>query len=224
MLKNKQKIKQIKEKHEADSNIVAIIASIIILLGGFIFSYNYINSKKTIAYDHIINVFYNTNESNKTESTENVEEKQPEEEIKNNTKTTYDYIGYLEIPKINLKKGFVKKESSANNVEKNIYIVDKSDYPDKEKGNFIIAGHSGTGWKAFFNDLYKLKKDNVIYVTYGNKKYTYKIDNIYTQKKTGTIAIYRDYSKTTLTLVTCTNNDNTTQTVYIGYLEKVTEE
>ena len=224
MLKNKQKIKQIKEKHEADSNIVAIIASIIILLGGFIFSYNYINSKKTIAYDHIINVFYNTNESNKTESTENVEEKQPEEEIKNNTKTTYDYIGYLEIPKINLKKGFVKKESSANNVEKNIYIVDKSDYPDKEKGNFIIAGHSGTGWKAFFNDLYKLKKDNVIYVTYGNKKYTYKIDNIYTQKKTGTIAIYRDYSKTTLTLVTCTNNDNTTQTVYIAYLEKVTEE
>ncbi len=224
MLKNKQKIKQIREKHEADSNIVAIIASIIILLGGFIFSYNYINSKKTIAYDHIINVFYNTNESNKTKPTENVEEKQPEEEIKNNTKTTYDYIGYLEIPKINLKKGFVKKESSANNVEKNIYIVDKSDYPDKEKGNFIIAGHSGTGWKAFFNDLYKLKKDNVIYVTYGNKKYTYKIDNIYTQKKTGTIAIYRDYSKTTLTLVTCTNNDNTTQTVYIAYLEKVTEE
>lgn len=224
MLKNKQKIKQIRVKHEADSNIVAIIASIIILLGGFIFSYNYINSKKTIAYDHIINVFYNTNESNKTKPTENVEEKQPEEEIKNNTKTTYDYIGYLEIPKINLKKGFVKKESSANNVEKNIYIVDKSDYPDKEKGNFIIAGHSGTGWKAFFNDLYKLKKDNVIYVTYGNKKYTYKIDNIYTQKKTGTIAIYRDYSKTTLTLVTCTNNDNTTQTVYIAYLEKVTEE
>ena len=50
------------------------------------------------------------------------------------------------------------------------------------------------------------------------KKYTYRIVNIYTQPKTGKLAIYRDYSKTTLTLITCTNNDSTTQTIYISEL------
>ena len=57
-------------------------------------------------------------------------------------------------------------------------------------------------------------------MSYKGKKYTYKIVNIYTQPKVGNIAIYRDYSKTTLTLITCTNNDSTTQTVYIAELVK----
>ena len=30
--------------------------------------------------------------------------------------------------------------------------------------------------------------------------------------------IYRNYEKTTLTLITCTNNDSTTQTIYIAEL------
>lgn len=204
--------------------MIAMISSIVILLGGFIFSYNYTKSKKILAYEYMNNTFDEKKEKEeKTEEKENQDSKTKEEikkEEENNEKATYDYIGYLEIPKIKLKKGFVSKKSRDNNVEKNIFIVDQSDYPDKKNGNFIIAAHSGSGWKAFFNDLYKLEKNNDIYITYKNKKYTYKIADIYQQKKTGTIAIYRDYNKTTLTLVTCTNNDDTTQTVYIAYLEK----
>ena len=56
-----------------------------------------------------------------------------------------------------------------------------------------------------------------------NKKYAYKIVNIYKQDKVGTIAIYRDYNKTTLTLVTCTNYESTTQTIYIAELQEITE-
>ena len=48
--------------------------------------------------------------------------------------------------------------------------------------------------------------------------------NIYKHPKTGTIAIYRNYDKTTLTLVTCTNNDSTTQTIYIAELQEVIEQ
>ena len=62
-----------------------------------------------------------------------------------------------------------------------------------------------------------------MYISYQNKKYEYEITNIYTQPKTGKIAIYRDYDKTTLTLITCTNNDSTTQTVYIAELINVEE-
>ena len=135
-----------------------------------------------------------------------------------------EYIGYLNIPKINLTKGFLDKRSTENDVEKNILVVDGSTYPDVDKGNFILAGHSGTGWKAFFNDLHELNVGDTAYVTYKNKKYTYKITNIYKQSKTGKIAIYRNYDKTTLTLVTCTNNDSKTQTIYISELQSVTDE
>ena len=131
---------------------------------------------------------------------------------------TTDYIGYLNIPKINLTKGFLDNRSSENDVEKNILVVEGSNYPDVDKGNFILAGHSGTGWKAFFNDLYKLSAGDTAKITYKDKTYTYQITNIYKQPKTGKLAIYRNYDKTTLTLITCTNNDSTTQTIYIAEL------
>ena len=147
-----------------------------------------------------------TEQANSTQNTENV------------TQADNSYIGYLNIPKINLTKGFVDINSADNTVEKNIMVVEGSDYPNVDKGNFIIAGHSGTGWKAFFNDLRKLTEGDTAKVTYKGVTYTYQIVNIYTQPKTGKLAIYRNYDKTTLTLITCTNNDSTTQTIYIAEL------
>lgn len=215
--------KEYKEKRISPS-VVAIIGAVLTLTGGFFVSYNYIQSKRVYAYDYMANIFYKSNEDKEiasqiTEETEGQSE-QPEE----SDTYTDDYIGYLTIPKINLNKGFVDKRSSENDVEKNIMVIEGSTYPDVERGNFILAGHSGTGWKAFFNELYRLNVGDETYVTYKGKKYTYKITNIYKQSKTGKIAIYRNYNKTTLTLVTCTNNDETTQTVYIAELENVEAE
>ncbi len=222
MLKNKNRIKK-----NLSSNTIATISSIVILLGLLIFFNNYLCNKKQIAYDYMNNIFYDNDSSegqikneNNNEDNSSLENSNSNTDNIKNINNSYNYIGYLEIPKISLRKGFVKKEDKNNNVEKNIFIVDKSDYPDKPKGNFIVAAHSGSGWKAFFNDLYKLNIGDYVYVEYDKKKYIYKIDNIYKQKKTGTIAIYRDYSKKTLTLITCTNNDDTTQTIYIAYPEK----
>ena len=91
----------------------------------------------------------------------------------------------------------------------------------KKNGNLIIAGHSGTGWKAFFNDLYQLNIGDQAIVTYKDRKYTYQIENISKQAKTGTLTIKRNKNKTTLTLITCTNNDSTTQTIYVASLVNV---
>ena len=197
----------------------AFIGAILTLVGGFFISYNYIESKKIVAYDYMANAFYNGSEI--VEITEEEATNKKVEDKEEDTPVTNDYIGYLIIPKINLTKGFVDKRSSENDVEKNILVVEGSNYPDTEKGNLILAGHSGTGWKAFFNDLYKLQVGDTAQVTYKGKKYTYSITNIYTQPKVGKVAIYRDYSKTTLTLVTCTNTDSTTQTIYIAELVSV---
>lgn len=209
-----------KKKRRISPSVLAAYTAVAILIGGFFLSYNYIQSKKIVAYDYIANIFY-TNNLNVIVEEDGIKR---EEAVTEEGPVTNDYIGYLNIPKINLIKGFLDKRSTENDVEKNILVVEGSSYPDIDKGNLILAGHSGTGWKAFFNDLYKLNKGDVAYVTYKNKKYTYKIVNIYTQPKIGTIAIYRNYDKTTLTLVTCTNDDSTTQTIYIAELQEITEQ
>ena len=203
-------------------NLTAVIGSLVIMIGGFFLSYNYIQSMKVETYDSMAKLIYKE-DNNKAEVVEEKEEQKEETGSKNDITNEINetYIGYLSIPKINLKKGFFREDSKENDVEKNIYIVKGSSYPDVEKGNFIIAAHSGTGWKAFFNDLYKLVIGDNVIVTYNEKEYTYSIKKIYKQEKTGTIAIYRNYNETTLTLVTCTNNDSKTQTVYIAELTEV---
>ena len=206
-----------KQEKRISPEMIAIIGSITILIGGFFLSYNYIQSKKVMAFDYISNIFYEQNQ----EIIVSDGEQEVEEEEEDLGEVTNNYIGYLSIPKINLKKVFLDKRSPDNDVEKNILVVEGSSYPTKEKGILILAGHSGTGWKAFFNDLYKLNKGDKAIVTYKGKTYTYKITNIYTQPKVGKIAIYRNYDKTTLTLITCTNYDSTTQTIYIAELESI---
>ena len=215
--------KQDNNKHEKriTSSTIAVIGSVILLTGGFFLSYNYMQSKKIAAFDYMANVFYQSEEVEILEHDGELQQEQKEEEL---GEVTNDYIGYLTIPKLNLTKGFLDMRSEYNNIEQNITVIKGSSYPDKEKGNFIIAAHSGSGWKAFFNDLYKLTTGDIAEVSYKGKKYTYKIVNIYKQEKTGTVAIYRNYDKTTLTLITCTNFDKATQTVYIAELQSVVEE
>ena len=208
-------MKKHNKKRKMKSTTVAAIGALIIMFGGFLITYNYVQSKKTYAYDYVNTEFFTQKAEEEIEEVEDKKEVVQEEESE---EFTDEYIGYLTIPKINLNKGFVDRRSKENSVEKNIYIVDGSTYPDVDKGNFIVAGHSGTGWKAFFNDLYKLQKNDEVYVTYKGYKYTYKITNIYKQQKVGKIAIYRNYEKTTLTLITCTNYDSKTQTIYVSEL------
>ena len=204
-------------KEKNSPSVTAFIGALLTLAGVFFLSYNYIEAEKVYAYDYMSKAFYNGTDVVVVPAEEIEEENDdglPEE-------ITDDYIGYLTIPKINLTKGFLDIRSTENDVDKNLLVVEGSNYPDKEQGNFIIAGHSGTGWNSFFNDLYKLNENDTVYVTYKGKKYIYLIKNIYKQPKIGKLAIYRDYTKTTLTLITCTNNDSTTQTVYIAELSSV---
>ena len=128
-----------------------------------------------------------------------------------------DYIAVLEIPSINLKKGLYAIDSKNNNVNKNIEIIDSSDMPDITKGNFILAGHSGTGRIAFFDDLDKLIIDDTIIVYYKNIKYIYQINNIESIVKDGTIEIKREF-ESMITLTTCNQENKNEQLVITGIL------
>ena len=190
--------------------IIITILFIMFVIGIIFMSYNYFIEKRNLVFEKI-NLEINGNkevENIETGST-NIEEKSNKKAIK------YDYIGVLEIPKINLTQGFVDMNSKYNNVDYNLQIIKPSSYPDVDKGNFIIASHSGSSSISYFKRLYKITKGDKVYIHYNNVKYTYEVVNIYKEPKNGYIDIYRDNNKTTLTLITCTKNDDTTQTVYI---------
>ena len=128
------------------------------------------------------------------------------------------YIAVIEIPKISLKKGLYRLESKLNNVDKNIQILKGSEYPNIDNSNFILAGHSGTGRNAFFNNIHKLKNNDIVYVFFNGKKYTYEVKCIYDIKKTGTAKIIRDKGVKTVTLITCKGDNQ--QTIIIANLLK----
>ena len=126
-----------------------------------------------------------------------------------------EFIGYLEIKKVNLKRGFVSKKSYYNKVDLNIQVLNESDYPDKVNGNVILASHSGTSYVSFFKNLYKLSLGDTAKIYYKGYIYNYKIVDIYYVPKVGKAVIKRDTDKSCLTLITCTKNDKKSQTIYI---------
>lgn len=123
-------------------------------------------------------------------------------------------IATLKIPAISLSHELYAKDDKNNNLNERLVFLKSSAEPNEEKGNVIIAGHSGFGEIAYFKNLYKLKLGDVIYLTYKGQNYTYKIADMYKVLKTGKIEVVRDSNKKTITLITCYGNKE--QLVIIG--------
>lgn len=126
-----------------------------------------------------------------------------------------NYIGVLEIPKINLKRGFYDLSSKKNTVNKNIQMIETSLLPDVKASNLILASHSGNSKISFFKNIYKLDIQDIAYVYYNNIKYTYELVDKYDVVKNGTVEIRRNKSQTNLTLITCDKKKKHLQNVYI---------
>lgn len=136
----------------------------------------------------------------------------------NKEDSKYHYIAVLEIPDINLKHGLYKKDDKYNDIAYNIQILKESTMPDIINGNLLLAAHSGNSEVSFFNHLNELKQGSQIIIYYNGYKYIYDIQLINTVEKTGYINITRDKYKNAITLITCLNNSDSLQVVYIGYL------
>lgn len=204
-------------------NLKIIFSFIILIVGIIIFGSEYFKEKKNMVYDYMNELYYNEpiNNNDDISLNENNSGDKPDTSYsfnENNENNESIYIGYLSIPKINLKKGFTKKDSPYNTINKNISILSASDYPDIENGNVIFAAHSGNSSVSYFNKLHNLSVGDVVIIEYNNIKYTYQIGNIYEVPKTGEVEIKRYKDVSNVTLITCTKNNNETQTVYVGVL------
>ena len=210
-----------------NNSTILFVGIVIIAFGIFIGSFEYLKEKKNKAFSKM-NIMLYENEIPKTieNNSNDIEDdgsesnpsdvEEPNDDSKNSgSRVVYNYLGVLEIPKLNLKQGFFGLDSKYNNVDYNITVINGSTFPDTENNNLILAAHSGNCSICYFKTLYKLAVGDIAYLTYGGETHTYKIVNIYEVEKNGTVAIYRNYDTKVLTLITCTKNNDYTQTVYI---------
>lgn len=163
----------------------------------------------------ILGIMFPTIKVQKEEIIESQNKKELEKKEEGNS-----FFALLEIPKIGLKKELFPVSDKENNVDKNIYLHPKSILPDNKSSNVIILGHSGYGSSAHFKNLYKIHTSDVVNLEYEDKIYEYEIKEIEIQKKSGTLSLKKEY-KDMITLITCTKNDNFSQTIYYGMLKNV---
>ena len=205
-------LKRKKENNKGSKSQLIIVGSFLILLSISIVSINlftdYINKQKE---KDLIKQYYETEEyivDVPVVEEEIVQEEQQVEEKKEEQKVEVNYIAVIKIPKIGLEKGLASKDSYWNNVNRNIQILTESDMPDVDKGNVILAGHSGNSGVSYFRKLNKLQIDDKVSISYNGKEYIYKMVNSYEIEKNGYAHILRNAEKTTLTLITCKHNTN----------------
>lgn len=201
---------------------IIAVGTLFIMCGLLIFSSQYLLDKRNSLFEYInMQLYFNqiNDDSDDPDVVEPTPEPTPEPQPEPEPEViTESYVAVLEIPEISLKKGIYALGSRYNTVSRNVSILSPSQYPDVQGGNFVLAAHSGNGYLSFFRNLYKLSAGSYAYIYYNNIKYSYKITYIYKQPKTGTINVYRPYNKTTLMLITCTKDDESTQTVYVAEL------
>lgn len=143
---------------------------------------------------------------NKIDIPTKIERKKPSliEDIKENHEK--ELFGIITIKDINLQnKPIYNITSKKNNIEENITILKESTTPDKENSIIFLAAHSGIGPLAYFKNLHKINLNSLVELKYQEKKYIYKVVNIYEQEKNGFIRITSTSNKKII-LTTCSEN------------------
>lgn len=195
-------------------SILIMIGVFFIFLGSSYLIYNqYNNEKQDSINDGLIEDYFKVED-------EIVETPQKEIEEDPVSKEKIDYIAVLEIPKIKLKRGIVDKNSSYNNVNRNIYTLKETTMPDEEDNSHImLASHSGNSYISYFKNLNKLNLNDEVYFFYKNNKYVYKVIKKYEVEKTGTVKLSKK-SSSDITLITCVSGTNN-QIVLVANLESI---
>ena len=219
---NKSNKNSIKRSH------ILIFGSLLVFMGIIAISYNYFLTMREQVYNEMKIAMMDISDDEDNVIAEDVP---VAENVDNNTNTNAgtketpkreinwsQYLGVLEIPRIGLKRGFYNTDSRYNSINYNVTLVKGSTLPDVKNGNLILMAHSGDAYISYFAYLYLLNVGDYAYVTYNGVKYTYQIKNIYYAPKTGIVNIYRNHNATCLTMITCTKNSDTSQTIYIAEL------
>ena len=138
------------------NKLIVTIAVLTVIAGIFVILRPYLQEKKEIAYNSMVSEVYDREVLANLDNVEGEEETPPEEPDtpvqtpggQNPTeqpqkpiepepvKPQNNYIGMLQIDKINLNRGFVEPGSKYNDIKYNVTIIKGSTFPDVKNGNF----------------------------------------------------------------------------------------
>ena len=203
-----------KIKNKRYSILIMIGVFFIFLGSSYLICNQYNNEKQDSINDGLIEDYFKVEDEIIETPQKEIEEEKPV------PKEKIDYIAVLEIPKIKLKRGIVDKNSSYNNVNRNIYTLKETTMPDEEDNSHImLASHSGNSYISYFKNLNKLNLNDKVYFFYKNNKYVYKVIKKYEVEKTGTVKLSKKNSSD-ITLITCISGTNN-QIVLVANLESI---
>lgn len=122
----------------------------------------------------------------------------------NNGNTT-EYLGYIEIKKLGLKK--LIKTGTEPDILDELYVgyVENSSLLDSIKGNTILAGHNTY---SVFSKLQKLEVDDEIIINSLIKRYKFKVVLKYIIDSKDKQYFKKNEDLKLLTLITCTKEKN----------------
>ena len=106
----------------------------------------------------------------------------------------------LYIPRINLRHFVYAIDSSLNDVDYNVEILENSNL---ENNLFFLAAHSGSGSVSYFDDLVYLEKGDIIWISGYIKRYVFVVEKSFYIQKNGYFEANYNSDGNTLFLITC---------------------
>ena len=110
---------------------------------------------------------------------------------------TYDGTMYLEVPAMNFE-GIVLDGTTLDVLKNGVGLFPQGQLPGRENRNVSIAGHRDIDGGPFM-DIDKIGEGDLFYLTYQNKRYTYKyVETMITAPDDWTAVRVKEYSAITL--------------------------
>lgn len=128
------------------------------------------------------------------------------------------YSGVLEIPSINLLKGFYDLSSRFNSVSNGLEILSGSVFPGEDYSLVMFASHSGNSKVSYFNNLTSVKTGDKVNLYYKGNKYVYTITKCDISRKDGFIRVRSSDFKNVIVLTTCLDGESLKQYTCYGVI------
>lgn len=166
--------------------------------------------------ENVVTNLYENSISHKEVASYLIPEKQERTKV-DTLKVKEEYKGILEIPRLNLKKGFYDSTSSLNNVDQNVTLLEPKTLGNIKDNLIVLAAHSGNSQISYFHNLDLLNIQDKVYLYFQDFKYTFKVIEKYEIEKDGTLELTKN-ENCLLYLTTCSEKDKTKQLVIISKL------
>lgn len=111
-----------------------------------------------------------------------------------------DILFVVHIPRIDLEKKVYTMDSSKNDVDYNVEILEGSDV---DNNILFLAAHSGVGPASYFNRLVELEVGDIIWIDKGDKRECFVVETLFYIPKDGYLEYFLNENYGVLYLITC---------------------